>query len=90
MPDSRAERLAWVRGLVSAGAVRSIRTSAGLSLREMAASVADHLAEPEAGLSPTTVLRWEEGARPTGDRALAYAVVLEQLTTTRTRRRAAS
>ena len=66
------QRLVWVRGLCASGAVRSLRHSAGLSLREVATAV---------GVSPTTVLRWEDGeARPTGRRALAYAEMLERLT----------
>ncbi len=66
------QRLVWVRGLCASGTARVLRQSAGLSLREMATPV---------GVSPTTVLRWEEGeARPTGRRALAYATMLERLT----------
>ncbi len=66
-------RLVWVRDQCRTGRARRIREGAGLSLRETAAAI-------PGGVSPTSVLRWENGdVRPTGERALAYAVLLEQL-----------
>lgn len=85
-----ALRLAWVRGICSSGAARSIRVANGLSLREVACSLVDpdDPGDPPAALpvSATTIFRWEGGqARPTGARALAYAHLLEQLTRPRSR-----
>ena len=68
--DSLAE-LARVRALVGTGAARPIRKSAGLSLGEVAGSI---------GVSPGTVLRWENGERiPRGQAAVAYGRLLTTL-----------
>lgn len=63
--------LAQTRTLVGTGAARPIRLSAGLSLREVAASV---------GVSPSTVYRWEMRQRtPRGEAAIAYGRLLAKL-----------
>jgi DNA-binding transcriptional regulator YiaG len=64
--------LARIRALVRTGAARPIRLHAGLSLREVTRSV---------GVSPGTILRWENGERvPHGDAALTYGRLLHALT----------
>ena len=63
--------LTRVRGLTNSGTARAIRLGAGLSLGEIARAI---------GVSPSTVLRWERRERtPRGEKALAYAQVLEEL-----------
>ena len=65
------EELSRLRALLRSGAAASIRTSAGLSLGEVARAL---------GTSKTSVLRWERGDRvPRGDLALAYWRLLRQL-----------
>jgi transcriptional regulator with XRE-family HTH domain len=49
---------------------RRIREKAGLSLREIGAAL---------GVDAVTVLRWERGAQPRRDRALAYRELLDAL-----------
>lgn len=68
--DSLAE-LARIRSLVGTGAARPIRQNAGLSLGEIAKSI---------GVSPGTVLRWENRERvPHGAPAVAYGRLLATL-----------
>ncbi len=68
-----------VRAQARTGAARATRLAAGLSLAEVASAL---------GVSHVTVYRWEVGQRtPTGDRALAYKQLLDQLAP-RARRRA--
>lgn len=65
--------LAQVRALCRSGAARSIRMAADLSLREVVARI-------EPPVSPSTLLRWEQGdARPTGPAALSYGELLQGL-----------
>ena len=64
-------RLANVRAATHAGAARSLRLAAGLSLREVAANV---------GVGVSTVYRWENGERrPRGEAAIRYGELLEVL-----------
>ena len=64
-------KLTQARRYAESGAARSIRLAAGLSLREVATA---------AGVSVSTVWRWENGERrPRGDAAVRYAGVLEVL-----------
>jgi DNA-binding transcriptional regulator YiaG len=60
-----------VRSLTKAGRAREIRVHACVSAAEVAAAL---------GVSPSTVLRWEEGERaPRGDIARRYGELLEGL-----------
>jgi transcriptional regulator with XRE-family HTH domain len=64
-----AERVAAAR--LPAGPIRrSIRLAARVTLREMA---------DELGVTPMTVLRWEQGVEPHRERAIRYREVLDQL-----------
>jgi transcriptional regulator with XRE-family HTH domain len=64
-----AERVAAAR--LPAGPIRrSIRVAAGVTLREMA---------DELGVTPMTVLRWEQGIEPHRDRAIRYRELLDAL-----------
>lgn len=64
-------RLADTRAAAAAGAARSLRLAAGLSLGEVAR---------ELGVSVSCVFRWETGERrPRGDAALRYGELLERL-----------
>jgi DNA-binding transcriptional regulator YiaG len=66
-----AIRLTRIRKLVSNGAARAIRESAGLSYTEAAAS---------ANVNRITVYRWEtRQRRPHGEAALRYLALLEEL-----------
>ena len=59
------------RQLATSGAGRMLREQAGLSLAEIATAC---------GVYPSTVLRWETGARvPKGHHAVAYKELLEGL-----------
>jgi len=74
-PTARAEseilRLTRVRSLVRTGAARTIRLSAGLSLRELAREV---------GCAAPTILRWERQDQvPRGALALRYGEALDAL-----------
>lgn len=70
---SKAEKLARVRHMCRTGEARGIREGAGLSLAEMADSIASDM-------SASTIMRWERGQRvPHGPRALAYFRVLRDL-----------
>ncbi|MCH7583291.1 MAG: helix-turn-helix transcriptional regulator [Acidobacteria bacterium] len=63
--------LARVRALTDSGMAQQIRQGARLSLAEVANDV---------GVSVPTIWRWEHGhRRPTGEAALRYGEVLEQL-----------
>jgi transcriptional regulator with XRE-family HTH domain len=63
--------LARARTLATSGAGLRQRTSAGLSLREVAQAV---------GVSPSTLWRWERGERaPRGKAAIAWASLLSDL-----------
>lgn len=63
--------LARVRRLARDGTGEIIRTRSQLSLRELAAEV---------GVSPATLLRWEQGQRtPHGPAALKYLETIEAL-----------
>ncbi len=71
--------LSGIRALVGSGAARSIRIAAGLSLGEVAKAV---------GVSPTTVLRWENRQRiPQGEPGVAYGRLLVALMTQQGQRR---
>ncbi len=66
-----AVRLADVRELCASGSARVIRQAADLSLAEVAREV---------GVSVVTVSLWERGRqRPTGQRALRYLDLLQEL-----------
>jgi DNA-binding XRE family transcriptional regulator len=68
---SQIEALVRIRRLTATGTARAIRVSAGLSLAELA---------KEVGVAPGTVLRWERAERaPHGEKAVAYAEVLDRL-----------
>lgn len=64
-----AERVAAGR-LPAPSARRSIRLSAGVTLREMA---------DELGVTPMTILRWEQGVEPRRERAIRYRQLLTEL-----------
>lgn len=65
------QRLSWVWALCANGANAGIRMGTGVSMREVASTL---------GVSVATVHRWEsDAAKPTGARALAYALLLERL-----------
>jgi transcriptional regulator with XRE-family HTH domain len=64
-------RVTRARSFAESGAARSIRLAADLSLREVASA---------AGVSVSTVWRWEHGERrPRGDAAVRYGAVLDEL-----------
>jgi transcriptional regulator with XRE-family HTH domain len=64
-------RIAKVRALSRTGVARRLRIAADLSLPETAGAV---------GVSTSTMWRWEEGQRrPTGEKALRYADLLDEL-----------
>ncbi len=64
-------KLANARAATRAGAARSLRLAAGLSLREVA---------DEVGVAVSTLWRWEaHERRPRGKAAVRYAEVLEEL-----------
>lgn len=66
------EVLTAMLALVADGEAKRLRVSAGLSLAEVAAAC---------GVLPSTVWRWERGERrPRGRHGLAYARVLDRLT----------
>lgn len=68
-----AAALARGRQLAASGVGRMIREAAGLTLAEVAAAVGD--------VDPSAVYRWEVGQRrPSGERATAYADLLDRLT----------
>lgn len=68
-------KLTYVRELAENGVAREIRVGAGLSLREVAGQI---------GVGPSTVYRWEVGARrPHGKAAVRYAALLESLSASR-------
>lgn len=63
--------LSQVRELAVNGSARTIRTTARLTLAEVAAEI---------GVAPSTVWRWERGQRnPRGAAALRYGRLLAQL-----------
>ncbi len=63
--------LARARDLARSGTARAIRTSAGLSLREIAEAV---------GISTPTAYRWETGQRmPQGEPGIAWAQLMKQI-----------
>ena len=64
-----AEKVAAAR-LPSGPIRRSIRLGARVTLREMA---------DELGVTPMTVLRWEQGVEPHRDRAIRYRQLLDAL-----------
>ena len=65
------EALVRIRRRIRTGEARTIRMSAGLSLAEVS--------EP-LGVSPSTVFRWERGARsPHGDHAVEYGALLDRI-----------
>jgi DNA-binding transcriptional regulator YiaG len=69
------------RQLATSGAGRKLREQAGLSLAEVATAC---------GVYPSTVLRWETGARVPRDRhAIAYKELLERLHEARGKSKAA-
>jgi DNA-binding transcriptional regulator YiaG len=71
MVEDDLVELARVRALCASGAARSIRVAARMSLREVGRSL---------GVSPSTVLRWEERDRqPRGDAGLRYGALLDRL-----------
>lgn len=73
--------LSGIRALVESGAAKPIRLAARLSLNEVARSV---------GVSPATVLRWENRERvPHGDAAVAYGRLLRALMAQQGRRQKA-
>jgi DNA-binding transcriptional regulator YiaG len=64
-------KLTRLRRLVTSGAARAIRESAGLSLTEAGAG---------AKVNRVTIHRWERGQRrPHGEPALRYLALLEEL-----------
>ena len=68
---SHTSDLAKVRRLTGSGVARVIRESAGVSLTEVAQG---------AEVDRSTVWRWERGQRrPTGEAAIRYLRVLEEL-----------
>lgn len=70
----RAATIRQTRALMESGAGRTLRRSAGLSLRDMGDAL---------GVSWVTVFRWETGERrPSGDNAVAYAEFIDALQTT--------
>jgi len=65
------KRLTRARSFAESGAARSIRIAADLSLREVASA---------AGVSVSTLWRWEnQQRRPRGDAAIRYSQVLDEL-----------
>jgi hypothetical protein len=65
------EELSRLRSFLRSGAARSVRLAHGASLREVSR---------DAGVSPTTILRWETGERtPRGQGALRYWLLLQSL-----------
>ena len=63
--------IAKARVLIDSGTARTVRTAAGLSLRQMASAL---------NVDPSSVYRWETGERkPRGERAVAYAALLRDL-----------
>jgi DNA-binding transcriptional regulator YiaG len=64
LADLRASRLP------PSGRRRRIRQEAGASLRDIARAL---------GVSPMTVLRWEEGVQPKRAHAIAYRQLLDAL-----------
>jgi transcriptional regulator with XRE-family HTH domain len=71
MKPKQLRRLAEVRAQAADGTARSIRVNAGISLREVAAAVK---------ANPSTLHRWETGeCAPRGNRALAWAAMLDEL-----------
>lgn len=68
MSPKEAELLIEGRAAAQSGRGRALRKAAGLSLAELAELV---------GVSTPTVYYWETGdRRPTGERAIEYALVL--------------
>jgi transcriptional regulator with XRE-family HTH domain len=68
-------RLTEARRLAASGDGKAIREASGLSLHEVAAAIP---------LSVSGLFRWENGERvPRGERAVAWAELLEQLAATR-------
>ena len=64
-------KLVRARRLAATGEGKTIREAAGLSLREVAATV---------DLSASALFRWENGERvPRGERAVAWAEFLDRL-----------
>lgn len=67
-----AELIAEARHLAATGEAKRIRTAAHFSVIDVAAQV---------GTSHTNVSRWENGLRrPSGERAVKYALLLRTLT----------
>lgn len=65
------QRLSRVRTMCRTGAAKTIRQSAGISLRELGEGV---------GVSQVTVYRWENArTRPSGPEAMRYLTVLDDL-----------
>jgi DNA-binding XRE family transcriptional regulator len=65
------EELSRLRSFLRSGAGRQVRLARGASLRELSR---------DAGVSPTTILRWETGERtPRGQGALRYWLLLQSL-----------
>ena len=65
------KRLTRARNFAESGAARSIRLAAGLSLREVASA---------AGVSVSTLWRWEnQERRPRGEAAVRYSEILDEL-----------
>jgi DNA-binding transcriptional regulator YiaG len=63
--------LAWVREACTSGEAKSLRVTAKLTQEEVASAC---------GVSHSAVCLWESGRRvPGGDRALAYARLLQKL-----------
>lgn len=74
MTSDDLDQLVTMRQLVRTGDARQLRQGAGLSRRELAASV---------GVTVSTLTKWELGQRvPNGDAALRYARVLGRLQAT--------
>jgi DNA-binding XRE family transcriptional regulator len=71
MESSSVVAIARGRRLARTGTGRLIRENAGVSVRQLAASL---------GINPSAVSRWERGERvPSGRHAERYALLLEQL-----------
>jgi DNA-binding transcriptional regulator YiaG len=69
--ESKVSRLARLRRLTSEGEARRLRLRSQASLSEIAAEV---------GVTPSCILRWEMAdRRPSGERALRYLAILEEL-----------
>ena len=69
MRNDQLVQLSRVRSLTSSGAARAIRSSAGLTLGEVAKAI---------GISKSALSRWERDERvPRGDSALRYCEFLD-------------